>query len=83
MDRQDPLSGVGEDTRPLSGAAAPNETLPFKIELWDEAGIGVQRVLARVASSVLARAAYEAAVSEHANRRITLRRGARLIADSG
>lgn len=83
MDRQDPLSGVGEDTRLSSGAAAPNETLPFKIELWDEGRTGVQRVLARVASSVLARAAYDAAVSEHANRRITLRRGARMIADSG
>jgi hypothetical protein len=77
------LSGVGEDTRPSSGAAAPEEALPYKIELWDERRISVQRVLARIASSVLARAAYEAAVSEHANRRITLRRGSRLIADSG
>jgi hypothetical protein len=83
MDRQDPLSGIGEDTRPSCGAAASDETLPYKIELWDEGRIGVQRVLARIASSVLARAAYEAAVSEHADRRIILRRGARLIADSG
>ena len=28
MDRQDPLSGVGEDTRHSSGAAAPDEPLP-------------------------------------------------------
>jgi hypothetical protein len=83
MDRKDPLSRVGEDRRLSSDDAAPGETLPYKIELWDEARSGVQRVLARIASSVLARAAYEAAVSEHANRRITLRRGARLIADSG
>jgi hypothetical protein len=83
MDRQDPLSGAGKETRPAFDAMAPDEALPFKIELWDERRIGVQRVLARIASSVLARAAYEAAVSEHANRRITLRRGARLIADSG
>jgi hypothetical protein len=83
VDRQDPLSGVGEDTPVSTGAVAPAEALPYKIELWDERGAAVQRVLARVSSSVLARAAFDAAVSEHANRRITLRRGARLIAESG
>jgi hypothetical protein len=83
MDRQDPLSGVGEDAAPSPGAVPPDEGLPYKIELWDEARAGVQRVLARVASAVLARAAYDAAVSEHVNRRVTLRRGPRMIADSG
>jgi hypothetical protein len=77
------LSGVGEDAHPSVGAAASDESLPYKVELWDERRVGVQRVIARVASALLARAAFEAAVSEHVNRRITLRHGSRLIADSG
>jgi hypothetical protein len=42
----------------------------------------VERVLARAAGSALARAIFKAAQQEYPDRRITLRRGARLIAEA-
>jgi hypothetical protein len=65
------------------GPSAPNEELPFRVELWhDGAGDIIERVLARAASSQLARAIFKAAQDEHPERRITLRKGERIIADS-
>ena len=57
--------------------------LPYSVELWheDEREL-VERVLARASSAALARAIFKAAQTEHPERRITLRRGARLIADT-
>ena len=83
MGGKDPLSRVGEDTEIQRDAGAGAEPLPYQVELWDEAGAGVKRVLARLSSPMLAQAAFEAAVSEHVDRRITLRHGARVIADKG
>jgi hypothetical protein len=61
----------------------PGEALPFSIELWDAArGETVERVLARAHNAPLARAIFKAVVTEHPGRRITLRSGARLLADS-
>ena len=61
----------------------PGEALPFSIELWEEArGEAVERVLARAQNAPLARAIFKAVVTEHPGRRITLRSGARLLADS-
>lgn len=61
----------------------PDEALGFSIELWDEAcAETVERVLARAHNASLARAIFAAAVTEHPGRRITLRSGARLLADS-
>ena len=63
-------------------AAAPEE-LPYRVELWhDGVGDEVERVLARAANAQLARAIFKAAQGEHPQRRITLRRGNRVIADS-
>jgi hypothetical protein len=60
-----------------------NDKLSYRIELWDAAERdSVERVLARAFSATLARAIFNAARSEHPDRRITLRRGARIIADS-
>ena len=42
----------------------------------------VERVLARAATAELARAIFKAARSEHPQRRVTLRRGNRILADS-
>jgi hypothetical protein len=65
------------------GPLAPGETLPYRIELWDAAtGEKVERVLARALSAALARAIFQAALAEHPERRITLRRGWRLMVDS-
>jgi hypothetical protein len=64
-------------------APAAKEELPFRVELWrDGGGEGVERVLARAVSAQLARAIFKAAEGEHPERRITLRRGNRIIADS-
>jgi hypothetical protein len=59
------------------------EELPYRVELWhDGAGDTVERVLARALNAQLARAIFTAAKGEHPNRRITLRRGTRVIVDS-
>lgn len=61
----------------------PTEELPYRIELWrDGTGEAVERVLARAVSAQLARAIFKAAQSEHPERRITLRKGNRIIVDS-
>jgi hypothetical protein len=63
--------------------SAPAEELPYRVELWrDGTGDAVERVLARAANVQLARAMFKAALGEHPERRITLRRGNRIIADS-
>jgi hypothetical protein len=60
-----------------------SESLPSRVELWqDGKGNAVERVLARAVSAALGRAIFSAALSEHPDRRITLRRGSRVIADS-
>lgn len=61
------------------------DALPYRIELWAPDGAAsalIERVLAQAASAPLARAMFNAALTEHPDRRITLRRGERLIADS-
>ena len=63
-------------------AAAPEE-LPYRVELWhDGVGDAVERVLARAANTQLARAIFKAAQGEHPERRITLRKGNRVVSDS-
>jgi hypothetical protein len=59
------------------------EELPYLIELR-QAGDGdkVERVLARAFTAHLAHAIFKAAQDEHPERRITLRKGSRIIADS-
>jgi hypothetical protein len=61
----------------------PPEDLPYRIELWHpDSRDSVERVLARALNVQLARAIFKAAQSEHPERRITLRKGNRIIADS-
>jgi hypothetical protein len=57
--------------------------LDYAIELWQEDRTGVERLLARAVSAALARAIFKAAQNEHPDRYITLRRGKRLIGESG
>jgi hypothetical protein len=65
------------------GASAPTEELPFRVELWHDGGHDtVERILARAANAQLARAIFKAAQGDHPQRRITLRRDNRIIADS-
>ncbi|HZP79437.1 MAG TPA: hypothetical protein VFB45_25105 [Pseudolabrys sp.] len=68
---------------PLAGAQSEDEELPFCVELWDAAQKDtVERVLARAYSAQLAHAIFKAATGEHPDRRITLRRGEKMIADT-
>jgi hypothetical protein len=70
MRRPQPSSESGED-------------LAYRIELWQAPRHdAVERVLARAVSAALARAIFQAAQSEHPERRITLSKGAHVIADS-
>jgi hypothetical protein len=63
--------------------SAPAEELPYRVELWrDGGGEGIERVLARAVNVQLARAIFNAAQGEHPERRITVRKGTRIIADS-
>ena len=74
------------DTRRAKRQARPETTkgdeedLPYRIELWDMRSRKVERELARAARTALARAIFKAAQQD--DRRITLRRGSRLIAQA-
>ncbi len=63
-------------------AAAQAEKLPYSIELCDDGGSALERVIARAIDAQLARAIFQAAQKEHPAARILLRRGMRTIADS-
>jgi hypothetical protein len=59
------------------------EDLPYRIELWrTDKTNAVERVLGRALNSQLARAIFTAAKSEYPDRRVTLRKGTRTLADS-
>jgi len=68
--------------RRLGVMVAQPDKLPYSIELWDQRGEALERVLARAIDAQLARAIFHAARKEHHEARILLRRGARTIADS-
>jgi hypothetical protein len=55
--------------------------LPFKVEVWTKAG-AVDRVLAEASNLVVARGAYDVAVALYPQAHITLRQGARVIAET-
>lgn len=58
------------------------EALPYVIEIWNEAGTKVERVIARAQNASLARAIFRAACEEHPERRLTLRQNGRTLATS-
>jgi len=67
----------------LSGEPPPaREELPYAIELWRAGEDRVEQVLGRALNAQLARAIFEAARGEYPERRITLRRGKRIVAES-
>lgn len=67
---------------PIRPAAAAAARLPYAVELWNLSRTAPERVIGRAASAVLARAIFTAAQSEHLGRRIVLRRGAEVLAES-
>ncbi|HEY4857289.1 MAG TPA: hypothetical protein VIH98_11565 [Xanthobacteraceae bacterium] len=57
--------------------------MPYRIELVKSGERLVERVLGRAANAQLANAIFKGALAEHPDRHIALRRGLRLIAESG
>lgn len=55
------------------------ETLPFKIEQWDETGTQVENLIARAGHHAVAFSAFEAASRLYPSRIVTLRRGTMVI----
>ena len=72
-----------ERVLPLEPPAIPGVALPYAIELWDLPRQAPERVLGRAANMVLARAIFTAAQTEHLGRRLVLRRGRKVMAESG
>jgi len=55
---------------------------PFKVEAWSKKGQNIDRLIATATNLLVARAAYEAAVQLYPGQNITLRQGARVIAET-
>jgi hypothetical protein len=68
---------------PLEPVVQAGGALPYTVELWDLPRLAPERVIGRAASVVLARAIFGAAQTEHLGRRIVLRRGRKVLAESG
>ena len=66
----------------LSAVTGAGPRMPYTVELWDLARLAPERIVGRAASVVLARAIYAAAVREHLDRRIVLRRGTHILSDT-
>src|SRR5690349_10178649 len=70
-------SGDREDGNPAGQGGAPGpierEDLPYKVEIWNEAGAAVEQVVAVTANASIGYAAYYAATREFPDRHITLR----------
>jgi hypothetical protein len=76
------MQNKDRNSRGDAPSGRPDE-LPYRVELWRDGGTeGLERVLARALSVQVARAIFKAATDEHPHRRITLRRGSRIVADS-
>ena len=64
---------------PLGGFPTEGEDLPYKVEVWDEAGTFVEQVVAVSVSPAIGYAAYYAATREFPGRAITLRHKSSVI----
>jgi hypothetical protein len=78
---QRPSSGTNKFR--TDGHLRAQDTLPYVIDLWNvDDSAAVERTLARAASAQLARAIFKVAQDEHPGRRITMRRGVRIVVDT-
>ena len=57
--------------------------LPYSVELWDDADLQVEELIALTGDYRVARAAFDAAVKCRSGRIITLQQKTRLLADGG
>ncbi len=63
-------------------AEGPEESLPFRVELWDRARGRPERVIGRAATMVLAQAIFTAAQTDFSGERITLSRGTSILMEA-
>ena len=56
--------------------------LPYSVELWDDADLHVEELIALTGDYRVARAAFDEAVKRRPGRIVTLRQKTRLLADS-
>ena len=66
-------------TSPYGGFPHELEDLPYRVEVWDEAGTLIEQVVAVSVSPAIGYAAYYAATREYPGRAITLRHKATVI----
>ena len=68
--------GDREDGAPPGAPSRPvpvdREDLPYKVEIWNEAGASVEQIVAVTANASIGYAAYYAATREYPDRHITL-----------
>ena len=64
---------------PYDAFPAEGEDLPYKVEVWDEAGKFVEHVVAVSLSPAIGYAAYFAATREYPGRAVTLRHKATVM----
>ena len=57
--------------------------LPYSVELWDDADLHAEELIALTGDYRVARAAFEEAVKRRPGRIVTLRQKTRLLADGG
>jgi hypothetical protein len=70
--------------KPAGEHFGDKQDLPYVIELWSHSERDVvERVLARTLNETLARAVFSTAAAEHPDRRVTLREGPSMVADTG
>ncbi len=77
-----PTNGREDDGRgkpSLGPLPIEREDLPYKVELWDEARVAVEQVLAVTANGSIGYAAFYAATQELPHRYITLRHKNRVV----
>lgn len=75
----DPSDEDDRTASPFQGFRAEGEDLPYKVEVWDEAGRFVEQVVAVSVSAAIGYAAYYAATREYPGRGITLRHKGRVV----
>ena len=78
MNRRARHDGVSPLVRPADSA----DLLPYVIELWNLPRTAPERVLSRAASILLANAVFAAAQTEYFGRKLVLKRGDKVVAES-
>jgi len=74
---------AGPNVVAMGVPTAPDDPLPYRIELWSRSSLTPGRLIGRAASMILARAIFTAATVEFAGERITLSRGIEILQDTG